>query len=202
MWSQQGAQGYDASSAHMYAPEVLGPTVDFLAQRAGRGPALEFAVGTGRVALPLRARGVPVAGIELSEPMAAELRNKPGGDDIPVWIGDMASITAPGEFRLVYLVYNAITCLLTQDQQVECFRNAARHLRAGGRFVIEVFIPDLQRLPPGETARPSTSASTTWGSTPSTWSTSGWSPTTTGSRTARPGHSALRIASCGPPSST
>jgi SAM-dependent methyltransferase len=154
VWSQQGAQGYDESSAHMYAPEVLGPTVDFLAQRAGRGPALEFAIGTGRVALALRARDMPVAGIELSEPMAAELRKKPGSGDIPVAIGDMTSTTAPGEFSLVYLVYNAITCLLTQDQQVECFRNAARHLRPGGRFVIEVFVPDLQRLPPGETARP------------------------------------------------
>jgi SAM-dependent methyltransferase len=154
VWNEQGAQDYDASSAHMYVPEVLGPTVDFLAQRAGRGPALEFAIGTGRVALSLRARGVPVAGIELSEPMVAVLRMKPGGDGIPVSIGDMANTRAPGEFSLVYLVYNAITCLLTQDQQVECFRNAARHLRPGGRFVIEVFVPDLQRLPPGETARP------------------------------------------------
>ena len=154
MWNEQVAQDYDASSAHMYAPEVLGPTVNFLAQRAGRGPALEFAIGTGRVALALRARGVPVAGIELSEPMAAELRKKPGSGDIPVSIGDMTSTTAPGAFSLVYLVYNAITCLLTQDQQVECFRNAARHLRPRGRFVIEVFVPALQRLPPGETARP------------------------------------------------
>jgi SAM-dependent methyltransferase len=154
VWDQPAAQGYDASSAHMYAPEVLRPTVEFLAQRAGRGPALEFAIGTGRVALPLAARGVAVAGIELSESMVAELRNKPGGGDIAVWIGDMASTRAPGEFRLVYLVYTAITCLLTQDQQVECFRNAARHLQPGGCFVIEVFVPDLQRLPPGETARP------------------------------------------------
>jgi SAM-dependent methyltransferase len=154
VWNEQVAQGYDASSAHMYAPEVLDPTVDFLAQRAGRGPALEFAIGTGRVALPLTTRGVPVAGIEHSEPMVAELRKKPGGGDIPVSIGDMASTRAPGEFSLVYVVYNAITCVLTQHQQVECFRNAARHLRPGGRFVIEVFVPDLQRLPPGETARP------------------------------------------------
>src|SRR5687768_7898084 len=109
VWTQQVAQGYDAASAPMYAPEVLGPTVDFLAERAGHGPALEFAIGTGRVALPLRARGVPVAGIELSEPMVAELRNKPGGGDILVSIGDMASTRAPGEFSLVYLVYNAIT---------------------------------------------------------------------------------------------
>jgi SAM-dependent methyltransferase len=154
VWNEQVAQNYDASSAPMYAPEVLGPTVDFLARRAGRGPALEFAIGTGRVALPLHARGVAVAGIELSEPMAAELGRKPGSGDIPVWIGDMATTKAPGEFSLVYLVYNAITCLLTQDQQVECFRNAARHLRPGGRFVIEVFVPPVQRLPPGETARP------------------------------------------------
>ena len=154
VWNEQVAQGYDASSAHMYAPEVLGPTVDFLARRAGGGPALEFAIGTGRVALGLRARGVPVAGIDRSEPMVAELRKKPGGGDIPVSLGDMASTTAPGEFGLVYLVFNAITCLLTQDQQVECFGNAARHLRPGGRFVVEVLVPELQRLPPGETARP------------------------------------------------
>ena len=154
VWNERVAQGYDASSAPMYAPEVLGPTVDFLAWRAGRGPALEFAIGTGRVALPLSARGVPVAGIELSEPMVAELRKKPGSGDISVSIGDMASTKAPGEFSLVYLVYNAITCLLTQDGQVRCFRNAARHLEPGGRFVIEVFVPAVQRLPPGETARP------------------------------------------------
>jgi SAM-dependent methyltransferase len=154
VWNEQVAQSYDASSAHMYAPEVLGPTVDFLARRAGRGPALEFAIGTGRVALPLRARGVLVAGIELSEPMVTELRKKPGSGDISVSIGDMISTRAPGSFSLVYLVYNAITCLLTQDEQVACFRNAARHLQPGGRFVIEVFVPQLQRLPPGETARP------------------------------------------------
>ena len=148
------AENYDATAAHLYAPEVLGPTVDFLAQRAGHGSALEFAIGTGRVALALHARGVPVAGIDLSEPMVAELRNKPGAADISVSIGDMATTRAPGEFSLVYLVFNAITCLLTQDQQVECFRNAARHLQLGGCFVIEVFVPDLQRLPPGETARP------------------------------------------------
>lgn len=154
VWNEQVAQGYDASSPAMYAPDVLDPTVNFLAQRAGRGPALEFAIGTGRVAVPLSARGVPVAGIDLSEPMVRELRKKPGSGDIPVSIGDMTSTTAPGAFSLVYLVFNAITCLLTQDQQVECFRNAAKHLQPGGCFVIEVFIPQLQRLPPGETARP------------------------------------------------
>ncbi|MFD9540098.1 class I SAM-dependent DNA methyltransferase [Streptomyces sp. NPDC060022] len=154
VWNEQVALGYDASSAHMYTPEVLGPTVDFLERRAGHGPALEFAVGTGRVALPLSARGVRVAGIEKSEPMARELGRKPDGRDVAVTAGDMTTCRAPGSFSLVYLVYNAITCLLTQDEQVACFRNAARHLEPGGRFVIEVFVPELQRLPPGETVRP------------------------------------------------
>ncbi len=155
MWTAQVARGYDAASADVYAPEVLGPTVEFLAERAGDRPALEFAIGTGRVALPLSARGVPVAGIELSEPMAAELRSKPGADAIPVTIGDMATVTAPGRFGLVYAVYNALTLLLTQDEQVRCLRNAAAHLEPGGLVVAEVFVPQLQRLPPGETARPS-----------------------------------------------
>jgi SAM-dependent methyltransferase len=154
VWTAAVAQDYDTASADMYAPEVLGPTVDFLARRAGRGPVLEFAIGTGRVALPLSARGVPVAGIEKSEPMAAELRKKPGAADIPVTIGDMTTATAPGSYSLVYMAYNAITCLLTQDEQVRCFHNAARHLEPGGHVVAEVFVPQLQRLPPGETARP------------------------------------------------
>ncbi|MEU6678946.1 class I SAM-dependent methyltransferase [Streptomyces sp. NPDC046925] len=154
VWNEQVARSYDASSAHMYVPEVLDPAVDFLARRAGSGAAVEFAVGTGRVALPLSARGVRVAGIEKSEPMARELGGKPGGDAVDVTLGDMTTARAPGSFRLVYLVYNAITCLLSQDEQVACFRNAARHLEPGGRLVIEVFVPDLQRLPPGETARP------------------------------------------------
>jgi SAM-dependent methyltransferase len=106
------------------------------------------------VALPLRARGVRVAGIDSSEPMVAELRKKSGGDEIPVVIGDMATATAPGRFALVYLVYNTITNLLTQDGQVACFRKAARHLEPGGRFVVETFVPDLRRLPPGEAFRP------------------------------------------------
>jgi SAM-dependent methyltransferase len=154
VWTAAVAQDYDAASADMYAPDVLGPTVDFLARRAGQGTALEFAIGTGRVALPLSARGVRVAGIEMSEPMAAELRKKPGADDVPVTIGDMASATAPGSFSLVYMVYNAITCLLTQDEQVQCFLNAARHLEPSGLVIAEVFVPQLQRLPPGETTRP------------------------------------------------
>ncbi|MFF4050390.1 class I SAM-dependent methyltransferase [Streptomyces chartreusis] len=154
VWNEQVAQGYDESSAHMYVPAVLDPAVDFLERRAGTYQVLEFAVGTGRVAVPLSARGIRVAGVEKSEPMAQELAKKLGGDDVSVTIGDMTTTQVPGEFSLVYLVYNAITCLLTQKEQVACFRNAARHLRPGGRFVSEVFVPDLQRLPPGETARP------------------------------------------------
>jgi SAM-dependent methyltransferase len=154
LWNEQVAQTYDESAADMYAAEVLGPTVDFLVRRAAGGPALELAIGTGRVALALAARGVPVAGVDSSEPMVAELRKKPGGPGIPVVIGDMAGVRVAGRFHLVYLVFNTITNLLTQQRQVECFRNAARHLEPGGLFVIEVFVPDLQRLPPGETARP------------------------------------------------
>jgi SAM-dependent methyltransferase len=154
LWTEQVARAYDEDAADMYAAEVLGPTVDFLASRARGGRALELAIGTGRVALPLSGRGVPVAGIDLSEPMVAELRRKPGGADIPVLIGDMSSTRVPGEFRLVYLVFNTITNLLTQQRQVECFRNAAGHLEPGGLFVVEVFVPELRRLPPGETARP------------------------------------------------
>jgi len=148
------APDYDDHSAHMFDPAALGPTVDFLAQHAGGGSALELAIGTGRVGLPLSQRGIPVQGIELSEAMVEQLRRKPDSDKITVTIGNMASTRVPGSFKLVYLVYNTITNLLTQDEQVECFRNAAAHLEPGGCFVVEVFVPDLQRLPPGETARP------------------------------------------------
>jgi SAM-dependent methyltransferase len=153
VWNEEVAQHYDRSVADMYAPEVLGPTVDFLARRAGEGPALEFAIGNGRVALPLRSRGVPVSGIELSGAMVRQLRAKPGGDRLDVVMGSMATTRVAGVFSLVYLVFNTITNLLGQDEQVECFRNAARHLGAGGRFVVEVGVPDLRRLPPGEYAR-------------------------------------------------
>lgn len=148
------ATGYDEASAYMFDPVVVGPTVDFLADLAGEGSALELAIGTGRVALPLSERGVAVHGIELSEAMASQLRRKPGSEAIPVTIGDMATTRLPGAFTVVYLVYNTIGNLLTQDEQVECFRTAAAHLEPGGCFVIEVFVPDLQRLPPGETTRP------------------------------------------------
>jgi len=139
----------------MSSAAVLGPTLDFLAALTGDGGrALEFAIGTGRVGVPLRARGVPVVGIELSEHMAAVLRRKVDADTLPVVIGDMATTVVPGEFTLVYLVYNTITNLLTQDEQVECFRNAARHLAPGGRFVIELGVPPLRFLPPGQIAVP------------------------------------------------
>jgi SAM-dependent methyltransferase len=144
---------YDATASHMYDPSVLGPTVDLLADLAGDGAALEFAIGTGRVALPLHARGVRVAGIDLSDAMVSHLRAKANAGEIDVTIGDIASTRADGTFRLVYLVFNTITNLLTQDAQVECFRNAAAHLEPGGCFLIEVGVPDLRRLPPGERTR-------------------------------------------------
>jgi hypothetical protein len=148
------AARYDESSAGEFDPAVVGPTVDFLAGLAGPGPALELGIGTGRIALPLAARGIAVHGIELSEAMTAQLRRKPGGAGIPVAIGDFSSTRVDGTFRLVYLVFNTIGNLTTQAQQVACFRNAAAHLDPGGTFVIEVGIPDLQRLPPGETVIP------------------------------------------------
>ncbi|MFE5212861.1 class I SAM-dependent DNA methyltransferase [Streptomyces sp. NPDC056600] len=154
IWSKDMAERYDAGETVMVSPEVLGPTVDFLARLAGDGPALEFAIGTGRVGVPLRERGVPVTGIELSEPMAAVLRGKVDEETLPVVLGDMATTVVPGSFSLVYLVYNTISNLLTQDEQVECFRNAARHLAPGGRFVIELGVLPLRRMPPGQTAVP------------------------------------------------
>lgn len=153
-WGEETARRYAETSAAMFAPEVLGPTVDYLERLADGGRALEFAIGSGRVAIPLAERGVPVAGIELSEPMVAELRKQATEEEIPVVIGDMATATAPGEFRLVYLVWSGITNLLTQDEQVRCFENAARHLEPGGFFVIEVIVPALRQLPPGQTTVP------------------------------------------------
>lgn len=144
------ASRYDEACPEMFEDGVLVPTIEFLAELAGSGRALEFAIGTGRVALPLRARGVDVHGIELSQPMVDQMRAKPDGDRVPVTIGDMATTRVEGSFRLVYLVYNTISNLLTQDAQIECFRNAAAHLEPGGRFVIEVEVPSLRRLAPGE----------------------------------------------------
>lgn len=156
LWSEETARRYDDSSAEMFAPEVLGPAVDFLARLAGSGPALEFAIGTGRVAIPLVERGIPVTGIELSQPMADQLRRKISADELPVAVGDMATTTVPGRFSLVYVVWNSIGNLRTQDEQVECFRNAARHLAPGGRFVIELWVPGIRRFPPGQSAVPFT----------------------------------------------
>lgn len=147
------APGYDQSTEEMFASEVLGPTVDLLSELAGDGRALEFAVGTGRVALPLAARGVRVSGIELSTAMVEQLRAKPGAEQIDVTVGDMATTRLPGQFRLVYLVYNTIGNLTTQDAQVACFANAAAHLDPGGLFVIETGVPDLRLVPPGQDAR-------------------------------------------------
>ena len=150
------AARYDDASAGMFDPGRLGRTVDLLAALAGGRRALELGIGTGRVALPLRARGVPVHGIDNSPAMVARLRAKPGGDDIGVAIGDFATTRVEGRFGLAYLVFNTIMNLTTQDEQVACFRNVAGHLEPGGCFVIEVHVPDLQRLPYGETARPFT----------------------------------------------
>ncbi len=149
-FGQDVAATYDEAEAEMFAPAAVGPAVEFLVERAGGGPALELGIGTGRIALPLAERGVQVQGIELSEAMVAQLREKPGGDAIDVTIGDFATTTVDGSFRLVYLVFNTIMNLTTQAAQVACFHNAARHLGPGGSFVIEVMVPELRRLPPGE----------------------------------------------------
>jgi SAM-dependent methyltransferase len=140
----------------MFAAGVVDPTVSFLAELAGDGAALELGIGTGRIALPLSARGVEVHGIDLSEAMVARLRAKPGADAIATTLGDFAHTRLDGEFALVYLVFNTIMNLTTQAEQVACFANAAGHLRPGGTFVIEVGVPDLRRLPPGQTVVPFT----------------------------------------------
>ena len=144
------AARYDETSSERFQRDEVDATVDLLVELAAGGRALELAIGTGRIGLPLAARGVEVAGIEMSEAMAARLRAKPGGDAIPVTIGDMATTTVEGPFSLVYLVYNTISNLTTQDGQVACFRNAAAHLAPGGRFLIEVGVPGLRTLQPGE----------------------------------------------------
>ena len=145
------AKGYEALWPDLFEPAVVEPAVRFLADLAGTGAALELGIGTGRLALPLHGRGVRVHGIDLSPDMVAELHAKPGSDGIGVTIGDFATATVGARFELAYLVRNTITNLTTQDEQVACFRNVAAHLEPGGRFVIEVYIPQLQRLPPGET---------------------------------------------------
>jgi hypothetical protein len=152
VWDAETAEVYDTPGSGMFAPEVLGPTVDRLVELAAGGRALELAIGTGRVGVPLSERGVEVAGIELSRAMVAKLREKAGEDRIPVVVGDMATVRAPGTFSLVYLVFNTVSNLLTQAEQVACFRNAARHLSPGGCFVVELWVPQLRVLPPGQRA--------------------------------------------------
>ncbi len=156
------AARYDEDSAAMFAPEALAPVLDRLEGLAAGGPALELAIGTGRVGLPLAARGVPVTGIELSAAMVEQLRAKPGGAELPVTIGDMANTKVAGSFSLVYLVFNTVVNLTSQDAQVDCFVNAASHLRPGGCFVIEVSIPQLRRLPPGDRANVANAGPELW----------------------------------------
>jgi SAM-dependent methyltransferase len=148
------AEGYDESAADMFDLAVVEPVIDFLAELAGDGAALELGIGTGRIALPLAARGVRVHGIDLSRAMVAKLREKPGSERIGVTIGDFATTKVEGRFTVAYLVFNTIGNLTTQDEQVACFQNVAAHLEPGGCFVIEVGVPRLQRLPPGETLLP------------------------------------------------
>jgi SAM-dependent methyltransferase len=154
LWDADTARRYDDLSSPMFSSEIVEPTVKFLAELAGDGHALEFAIGTGRVAVPLSERGVPVTGIDLSKPMVERLRRKASATEMPVAIGDMATTQVEGVFSLVYLVFNTLGNLRTQDEQVACFRNAARHLAPGGHFVIELWVPGIRRFPPGQTAVP------------------------------------------------
>jgi hypothetical protein len=152
-FGEEVAKRYDDSVAEMFDPAVVEPAVDFLAKLVGDGAALELGIGTGRIALPLSRRGVRVHGIDLSEAMVARLRAKPGGEGLEVTIGDFATTRVEGAFSLAYLVFNTIQNLTSQDEQIACFQNVAEHLVAGGCFVIEVGVPSLRRLPPGETFR-------------------------------------------------
>ncbi len=150
------AKSYETRWPEIFEPSVVQPSVNFLCDLAGTATALEFGIGTGRLALPISQRGIRVHGIELSPDMVAELQTKPGSEKIGVTIGDFSTTQVDGAFKIVYLVRNTIMNLTMQDQQVECFQNAAQHLVPGGFFIIEVGVPQLQRLPPGETVRPFT----------------------------------------------
>jgi SAM-dependent methyltransferase len=162
-FGERVAARYDETSADMFEEAEVEPVVDFLAELATDGPALELGIGTGRIALPLSRRGIRIHGIDLSEAMVARLQAKPGAEQIGVTIGDFATTTVEGRFSVAYLVFNTIMNLTTQDEQVACFQNVASHLQPGGCFVVEVSIPDLQRLPPGETLRPFTVSATRLG---------------------------------------
>lgn len=152
MWGPEIAEIYDSTYPSDSEDEGLRPMTDLLAELAGGGAALEFAIGTGRVALPLSRRGVPVSGIELSPHMAEKLRGKPGAEAIPVTEGDMTTAKVPGTFSVVYLVANTIMNVTTQEEQLEVFANAASHLEPGGCFVVELIVPQLRRVPRGENA--------------------------------------------------
>ena len=147
------AKRYDDAESEMLDPAVIDATVDFLVELAGHGAALELGIGTGRIALPLARRGVRVQGIDLSEAMLAVLRAKPGAEQIGLTVGDFATTTVEGRFSLAYVVFNTIENLTTQEAQVASFQNVAAHLEPSGCFVIEVAVPDLQRLPHGERFR-------------------------------------------------
>ena len=155
-FGEEVAARYDDPSDSMFAASAIAPVVDLLADLAGDGAALELGIGTGRIAVPLAGRGVHVHGIDLSEAMVARLRAKPGAESIGVTIGDFATTRVEGTFAVAYLVYNTINNLTTQDAQVACFENVGAHLAPGGHFVVEVGVPDLRRLPPGQTAVPFT----------------------------------------------
>jgi SAM-dependent methyltransferase len=152
IWDEAAAKRYDTPGTGMFDEVLLRQTADRLAALADGGAVLEFAIGTGRVALPLLERGVPVSGIEIAPAMVEQLRTKANEATLPVVIGDMTTATIPGRFSLVILVFNGISNVLTQDEQIACFANAARHLAPGGRFVIELWVPDLRRLPPDRSA--------------------------------------------------
>jgi len=162
-FDERVAARYDDDAAALFGPEALDPIIDFLTALAGSGRALELGIGTGRIALPLAERGVEVHGIDLSEAMVAKLRAKPGGEEIGVTIGDFATTSVDGSFAVAYVVFNTIMNLTTQEAQVACFRNVAAHLRPGGCFIIEVMIPELRRLPPGETFRVFSGRERYWG---------------------------------------
>jgi SAM-dependent methyltransferase len=152
-FGERVAQQYDEHKSELFDPAVVEPVVDLLAELAGEGRALELGIGTGRIAIPLAQKGIDVHGIDLSEAMVARLRAKPGTERIGVTIGDFATTKVEGRFAVAYLVFNTIENLTTQEQQVACFENVASHLEPGGSFVIEVAVPDLRRLPPGDTHR-------------------------------------------------
>lgn len=152
VWDRRAAAAYDTPGTGMFAADVLEPAVARLEELSRGGPALELAIGTGRVAIPLVERGVRVSGIELSQSMIDRLREKISEQKLPVVHGDMTTVQVDGTFTVVYVVFNSISCLLTQAEQVACVQNAARHLAPGGCLVVELFVPDLRALTPGKTA--------------------------------------------------